>query len=290
MRKPAALLSFFFFVLLFAAAPSKAASAQADCAAVNPSNGEQKFTGHISAGPSGNEMEVTSGDEIVLVRYNNSVAVCQGGRNVSLNALARGANVVVYGALKRIGKTAEMDAARILVAGSSQSDRPPSQPVRFSGSDVAQGTSKAAVDDWNAGASGNAPPVSGSRGGQGVDSMGGSKTPNGSAISCNALIFNVNSRRDGATGQASGRSSTSGITCTRSVDQLALQFTQDAMSARRLQNVKLSWQNQLKVVLSDAEISGVQFTSDNGSQVVEITFAYQRAEIVHVPSGTKVLF
>jgi hypothetical protein len=289
MRKPpAALLSSVFFVLLFIVPVSQAGPPQADCAAVNPSSGEQKFTGRISAGPNGNEMEVTSGDEMVLVRYNGSVAVCQGGRSASLNALTRGASVVVYGTLRRVGRTSEMDAARILVAGPSPSDRPPTQPVHLSGSDIGRATSKAGVDNWTAG--GNAPPSSGSAGSQGVDSMGGSKGQSGNTISCSALLFNVNSGRDAATGKASGRSSASGITCKRSVDQLALQLAQDAMNARRLQNVRLSWQNQLELVLNDAEISTVQFTSDNGSQVVEITFSCQRAEVVHVPSGTKILF
>ena len=183
-----------------------------------------------------------------------------------------------------------MDAARILVAGSPQSDRPPAQSARLSGSEVGRSPSKAAVDDWNSGGSGSAPPPSGSPGNQGIDSTGGSKGQTASAISCSALLFNVNAGRDAATGKASGRSSASGITCKRSVDQLALQFAQDAMNARRLQNARLSWQNQLEVVLNDAEISSVQFTSDNGTQVVEITFSYQRAEVIHVPSGTKVLF
>jgi type VI protein secretion system component Hcp len=289
MRKASvARWSFVFFVLLVVVPPAHAAPPQADCTAVNPPSGQQKFTGQISAAPNGSEMEVTSGDQMVLVRFNSSVAVCQGGRSASLNALTRGASVVVYGSLKRVGRTSEMDADRILVAGSPQSDRPPAQTVHLAGSDVPRGTSKAAVDDWNSG--GSAPQPSGSGVSQGIDSTGGSRGQTGSTISCSALLFNVNSGRDAATGRASGRSSASGITCKRSVDQLALQFAQDAMNGRRLQNVRLSWQNQLEVVLNDAEISSVQFTSDNGSQVVEITFSYQKAEVVYVPSGTKVLF
>lgn len=81
-----------------------------------------------------------------------------------------------------------------------------------------------------------------------------------------------------------------GITCKKPVDQLALQLAQDALTDRRLSSVTLNWQNQLEASLNSAEISSVLFTPDNGTQVVEVTFLYQRAEIVHLPSGTRVAF
>jgi type VI protein secretion system component Hcp len=95
---------------------------------------------------------------------------------------------------------------------------------------------------------------------------------------------------DEHTGQAAGRSSVSGVTCKKSVDQQALQMAQDALTARRLSSVTLNWQNQLEALLNNAEITSVQFTSDNGAEVVEVTFAYQRAEVAYLPSGTRITF
>lgn len=125
MRKmPAAILSLLAFAPVFAALPAKATSsalptpAQADCAAVNPSKGEEKFTGKSSGGPTGTLIEVTSSNQTVLVRYSNSVLVCEGGQSASVNVLTRGANVVVYGPMKREGKVLKMTAAKILFAGS----------------------------------------------------------------------------------------------------------------------------------------------------------------------------
>ena len=52
--------------------------------------------------------------------------------------------------------------------------------------------------------------------------------------------------------------------------------------------LRLTCQNQLEVRLENAEISTVQFTTDNGSPVMEISFAYQKAEISHPSTGTKI--
>jgi hypothetical protein len=127
----AAILASFLFMLftaLFAATavatPAQSTPAQSDCAALNAVKGEGKFTGQISSPPNGSSMEVTYGGQTVLVHYNNSVTVCQGGQPASLNALARGASVVVFGPLRRNGKNMEMDAARIFVAGPPQTARP----------------------------------------------------------------------------------------------------------------------------------------------------------------------
>jgi len=71
-------------------------------------------------------MQVSYGEETVLVHYNNTVTVCDGGRPESLSALARGASVSVFGALRRNGKSMEIDANRIFAAGPPQTTAPSS--------------------------------------------------------------------------------------------------------------------------------------------------------------------
>jgi type VI protein secretion system component Hcp len=85
-----------------------------------------------------------------------------------------------------------------------------------------------------------------------------------------------------------GRSSVSSITCKKAVDQSSMQVVQDAVTGRRLATVRLTSQNQLEVQLENAEITTIQFTTENGSQVVEISFSSQKAEISHPSSGTKI--
>lgn len=65
---------------------------------------------------------------------------------------------------------------------------------------------------------------------------------------------------------------------------------EDALTDRHLASVTLNWQGQLEASLSNADISSIQFTSDNGTPVAEITFSYQKAEIAYLPSGTRVTF
>ena len=130
MRKvPATMLASLLFTLLFAAT-AVATPAQSDCAALNAAKGEGKFTGQISTPPDGSSMTVTYGDQTVLVHYNSSVTVCQGGQRATLNALTQGASVSVFGPLRRNGKNMEMDAARIFVAGRPQTARPSPEPAR----------------------------------------------------------------------------------------------------------------------------------------------------------------
>jgi len=327
MRKVrAAVLCLLTFATVFPALPAKAApsalsaAAQSDCTALNVSKGEEKFAGQISGRPTGSLIEVTYGDQTVLVRYSDSVPVCEGGQPSAVNALALGENVVVYGPMKHKGKTLEMVASRILIAGRPQGGMRGGEPMNTSNIGMTQGGmnpvrsnagtgssqgsgSVAAKDDWNSGAGGSTNSQS-SGASQGSGSVAGkddwqegstgnmkgsSNTKSSGTISCSALVFTVNAH-DEHTGQASGRSSVSGITCKKSVDQQTLQMTQDALTDRRLASVTLNWQNQMEVLLSNAEISSVQFTSDNGAQVVEVTFAYQRAEVVHLPSGTRITF
>jgi len=274
-------LHLLMFATVFTALPTKAAArplpaaAQDECAALNPSKGEEKFAGQISGGPTGSLIEVTYGDQTVLVRYSNSVPVCEGGRPASVNALALGASVVVYGPMKRKGKTEEMNATKILVAGKPQEGMRSSEPVLSNqrvGSPQGSG-SITAKDDWES------------------PGPGPSNPQNPGAISCSALVFSVNPPREGgASGQATGRTSVSGITCRKPVDQLAMQLAHDALTNHRLSTVALNWQNQLEITLSDAEIMSVLFTSDNGTQVVEVSFGYQKAEIVYLPSGARIIF
>jgi len=130
MRKvTAAMLASLPFMLLFATS-TVAKPPQSACAALNAAKGEGKFTGQISTAPDGSSMEVTYGDQTVLVHYNNSVTVCEGGQPASVTALARGASVSVFGPLRRNGKNMEIDAARIFVAGLPQTVRPGAEPVR----------------------------------------------------------------------------------------------------------------------------------------------------------------
>jgi hypothetical protein len=128
-KVPAPLLAFLFFTSLFAAT-AVATLAQPDCAALNAAKGEGKFTGQISTPPDGNSFEVTYGDQTVLVRYNTSVTVCQGGQPASLDTVIRGASVSVFGPMRRNGKNLEIDAARIFVAGPPQTARPGAQQAQ----------------------------------------------------------------------------------------------------------------------------------------------------------------
>ena len=50
----------------------------------------------------------------------------------------------------------------------------------------------------------------------------------------------------------------------------------------------MSWQNQIAVKLTEAEVTGVQFKVENGAEMVEVTFAYQKVELEHTPSGAHV--
>jgi type VI protein secretion system component Hcp len=123
--------------------------------------------------------------------------------------------------------------------------------------------------------------------------IGGAQSKTGSSslpgtIACSALEFSV-SVRDAATGRPMGRASTSPIVCRKPADQVAVQLTEEAVTGRRIANITLN-QNQVVIRLADAEVTNVQFKADNnGAQIVEATFAYQKAEIEHPASGTRVL-
>lgn len=130
MRKvPGALLGLLFYTFLIAAT-SVTTPAQSACGSPNVAKGEGKFTGQISSTPDGSSMEVTYGDQTVLVHYNNSASVCEGGQPASISALTRGASVSVFGPVRHNGKNMEIDAARIFVAGRPQTLRPNSEPAQ----------------------------------------------------------------------------------------------------------------------------------------------------------------
>ena len=72
-----------------------------------------------------------------------------------------------------------------------------------------------------------------------------------------------------------GRASTSPIVCRKAADQVAVQLIEEAATARRIASLTLSWQNQIAVKLTEAEVTGVQFKVENGVELVEVTFACQ---------------
>jgi type VI protein secretion system component Hcp len=291
----------------FTARPAKAgsnavpAAAQAQCAAFGPAKGEGKFTGQISSVTNGGAMEVISGNQSLQVHYNNSVEVCEAGRPASVNALARGANVVVYGPMTRNGNVLEMTATKILITGLPQVGMRGNEPINASNagatpagarpinnSNVAmtngsQGSGTTARDDWNSGAG-----AGGATGGQATGgAQGNQNSSNATRIACSGLQFTVGSSRS-ASRMGAGRTSISGVICKMAVDQLAVQLMQDAMTAKRLQSLTLSCQNELEVSLTDAEVSQVEFTWDNAAEIAEVTFAAQKVEVVHPGSGTRV--
>jgi type VI protein secretion system component Hcp len=317
---PAVILSMLAVAPALAARPAKAASSprptppQAECTDDNPARGETRFAGQITGGPTGSLIEVTSGSETLLVIYNNSVPVCQGGRPAAVNALGLHENVVVYGPTKKKGKSLQMTASRILVAGESRVELQSGSQMYAnngaarvetppSGQSNLQTGTIAARDDWQGSSQGASQGPSGSANSGGsvgygsaagqddwqANGKGSSKSQNGGGISCNALQFSVSSQ-DVATGMGKGRVSSGGITCRMAVDQTAMQLVEYAVTGRRLGNVTLNWQGQLSAALTNADVSSVQFTTDSGNEVVEVTFAYQRAEIMHVGSGTRVTF
>jgi hypothetical protein len=322
MRKvSAAILSLLACAPLLAARPARTASsalpaaAQADCANVNVGKNEGKFTGQITGGPTGTLIQVTSGDQSVTVIYNGSVLVCEGGQPASIQALTPGATVVAYGKLQKKGKSFQMNATKILVAGPPAGGNNEQVQGNFNrnrtisgnnssqGGDSSQGGSVTARDDWNSGASGasnsgNSGASQGSDSTAGQDnwqagptgeSKDGGKGQSSSTLSCTALLFSITMRED-PSGKMGGRPSTSGITCRMPADQQAMQLAQDSLNGRRMSSLRLTCQNELEATLSNAEISEVQFTSEGNSPVVNVTFVAQRVELTHTPSGEHITF
>ncbi len=279
-----ALVPFIAVLPIKAASTPMPASPQANCDD-NLGKGEGKFTGQISGGPNGSLIEITSGNETAIVHYSpSSVLVCEGKQIVSINVLATGATVMVVGPLKHKGKVTDITAVKIFVGGSAQSGTMTGESMNTNYNASARGGAPSGGSNPGAGAQGTY-----------VDSLqtgskGRSNPQSSGAVACNTLTFGVTVAHDDRTGRATGRASLSGVTCKRTVDQLALQLLEDASTGRRLSSVTLNLQNQLDVSLTNAEITSVQFASDNDTEAVEITYSYQKAEIVHLPSGTRVMF
>jgi hypothetical protein len=124
-------LSFaFLFVATTVATFPQSTRAQADCAALNAAKGEGKFAGQISSPPDGSSMNITYADQSVLVHYNSSVTVCQGGQPASVNALTRGASVVVLvrcGATGKIWKSTPPGSSSLAALAGRQQRRGPVQ-------------------------------------------------------------------------------------------------------------------------------------------------------------------
>lgn len=255
------------FATLFAARPAKAASARqaagdGECRSVNASMGEAKFTGQISGSPTADAFQVTSGKQTAIVNYSGSVLVCEGGQPASTSTLVAGASVVVFGPTKREKNGFEMTATKIVVAG----------PPQGSQRGAAPGGDMTGADSFV----------------RPTGEQKGQNAPGG--IACSSIELTVNAPKDVATGRGIGRTSASGITCRKPIDQVAMELVQDAVTMRRLATITLTAQNELVATLTNAEVASVVFTAENGAQLVEVTFDCERAEIQHSPSGMRVTF
>lgn len=263
----------------FSARPATAAcavpaSAQGECALGNADPGEGKFTGPISQRPAANTLEVVAGKHSATISYASAVSVCENGQPGSTSALAAGATVVVFGPMPSQGGDRyelQCDEDSYHRTGSRESALAPS------------GSAAASLGGATMPGGEQSPNASLAAGGQ--NRPGSSNLPG--TIACSALEFSV-SVRDAVTGKAMGRASTSPIVCRKAADQVAVQLIEEAATGRRIANLTLSWQNQIAVKLAEAEVTGVQFKVDNGAEIVEVTFAYQKVELEHTPSGTHV--
>jgi hypothetical protein len=254
------------------AASRVVASAQGECALGNPARGEGKFTGQISQTPAANTFEVVAGKQSATISYGSAVLVCENGQPGSTSALVVGATVVVFGPMRNQGADRyELTATRILVTATARA-------LRFAPGGTA--ASPGATTMPGGEQSRNASLAAG-----GQNRPGSSNLPG--TIACSALEFSV-SVRDAATGKAMGRAATSPIVCRKAADQVADRGGGNGAAYWRIANLTLSWQNQIAVKLTEAEVTGVQFKVDNGAEIVEITFAYQKVELEHTPSGTHV--
>jgi len=263
----------------FSARPARAASpveasAQGECARANAARGEGRFTGQISRTPAANTFEVVAGKQSATVTYGSAVLVCENGQPGSTSALVAGATLVVFGPIRsQGGDRYKLSATKILVTGTPRAD------IRFIPS------ASTAANPGAGTMPGGEPSRNESLAAGGQSRPGSANLP--STIACSALEFSV-SVRDAATGKAMGRASTTPIVCRKAADQMAVQLMEEAVTARRIANLTLSWQNQIAVKLTEAEVTGVQFKVDNGAEIVEVTFAYQKVEVEHTPTGTRV--
>jgi len=257
-----ALLTYFPAMAAHAAATPSPAEPQTGCAAVQLNGKDAKFTGQISSGPNGSLMEVSSGNETVLVHYTPSVAVCLGGQPASMSSLAVGSTVVVYGIEKRKGKVPEIDAVQIVVAGNLLGGIRSEPVMGMNDQQMARG-----------------------------DSMGqGSKNnPQTAGIPCEALTFAIKPV-DEHTGRPGSRVTLNDLTCVAIMNSSTMQLAQDAATGRHLPSVTLTSKSQTEVVLLNAEVSNYQLSYENGAQVIRVTFSFQRGEFTYLATGTKFAF
>lgn len=130
MRKVLAPVLALWFFAFFFGATALCSFGQSPCSAGNAAKGEGKFTGQISSQPDGSSMQVTYSTQTVLVRYDSSTTVCQGGQPASTDALVQGASVSAFGPMRRNGGNIEIDANRIFVAGPPRATTFGRQPSR----------------------------------------------------------------------------------------------------------------------------------------------------------------
>jgi Type VI secretion system effector, Hcp len=167
--------------------------------------------------------------------------------------------VVAFGPMRsQGGDRYELRAKKILVTGTPRASR------RFAPS------GSAATSPGAATVPGGEPSRNKSLAAGGQNRPGSASLP--AAIACSALEFSV-SVRDAVTGKTMGRASTSPIVCRKAADQVAVQLIEEAATPRRIASLTLSWQNQIAVKLTEAEVTGVQFKVENGAEMVEVTFA-----------------
>ena len=261
---------------------------QPACASMETGKGEGKFTGQIYSAAAGS-FQVAAGKETATVSYNNTLLVCENGQISTTGALLPGATVEAIGPMSKRGNSIVLTATKVFISVAAPAPaNPPQGQDNFNQPVTGSNTRGSSQGGGNYAGQGGDSLNSGSiKGGndKGNNQGGGSNT-----ITCNSLQFEVGGPGSAGVGAGAHRTTVTPITCHRTVDQGTMQFVQDALTERRLPTVTLSWQGTLLITLSNAEVSNVTFSSDNSGQIAAITFAAERAEIVHAPSGDKVTY
>ncbi len=244
---------------------------QPACASTETGKGEGKFSGQIYSAAAGS-FQVAAGKETATVSYNNTLLVCENGQISTTGALLPGATVEVLGPMSKRGNSVVITANKVFVSGAAPGA---SNPPQGQGG----GNSAAGNDSFNLGnsAKGDLNKTNGPGAG-------------GNTLTCNSLQFEVGGSGSAGPGAGVRRTTVTPITCRRTVDQEAMAFVEDAVTAKRLAEVTLSWQGTLLIRLTNADISSVTFAYDTTGQVVEIAFASEKAEVEYAPSGTKVTY
>ncbi len=236
---------------------------QTACASTETGKGENKFTGQIYSAAAGS-FQVSSGKETAAVSYNNSLLVCENGQIATTGDLLPGATVEVIGPMIKKGNSYVVTATKTFISGAAPASAP-TATQGSAGTSLSQNSISGSVNKVNA--------------------------QSNNAIVCNSLQFEVGtSATSAATGAGARRVTVPVITCRRTVDQESMELLEDAATNKRLAGVTLNWQGVLVATLSNADVSSVTFTSDGSGQVVEISFASEKAEIAQSPSGVRVTF